>query len=166
MDETTTPQSEPIQPPFSPRLRVSVTRQSLDLFDETNQVVASYPVSTSKFGLGAEPGSFRTPLGRFRIEEMVGAGAPTGAVFVGRQPTGAIADQGGTEDHVLTRILWLSGLEVENANTHDRFIYIHGTNQEHRIGSAASHGCVRMRNADVIDLFERVSPGTSVEIVV
>jgi lipoprotein-anchoring transpeptidase ErfK/SrfK len=142
-----------------------VSRQRLDLFDESGATVASYPVSTSKFGLGSEPGSYRTPLGRFRIDEKIGTAAQPGAIFVGRQPTGAIADPGGSEDHVLTRILWLTGLDPDNANTHDRFIYIHGTNQEDRIGTAASHGCVRMRNADVIDLFDRVASGTSVEII-
>ncbi len=165
MDETTTPQNEPIQPPFSPRLRVSVGSQSLDLLDELGAIQRTYPISTSKFGLGTEPGSNRTPLGRFRISEKIGAAAPPGAIFVGRQPTGTVADQSGSEDHVLTRILWLAGLDPDNANTRDRYIYIHGTNQEHLIGTAASHGCVRMRNADVIDLFDRVSPGTSVEII-
>ena len=85
-------------------------------------------------------------------------------VFRGRLPTGNVADQGGDEDHVLTRILWLDGLDSTNANTRDRYIYIHGTNQEHLIGTAASHGCIRMRNADIIQLFEQVPAGTPVEI--
>ncbi len=154
------------QPSFLSELRlvVSVPDQRLALIDGV-RTVAEYPVSTSKFGLGTEPGSYRTPLGRFAVSEMIGDGAPPGMVFVGREPTGVVADQGGEDDHVLTRILWLDGIEPLNANTHDRFIYIHGTNQEEWIGTPASHGCVRMRNADIIDLFTRVTPGTTVEIV-
>ncbi len=143
---------------------VSVPAQRLDLL-EAGRVVASWPVSTSKYGLGSEPGSYRTPTGRFEISEAIGDGAPAGAIFKSRQPTGEIAAPGGEEDHVLTRILWLSGLEPENANTHDRYIYIHGTNQESFIGAPASHGCVRMRNDDVIDLYDRAPPGTPVEII-
>ncbi len=158
------PQSPLLQPRFSRKIRVSVADQQLDLLDE-DTVIASYPISTSKFGLGAEPGSYRTPLGRFRIAEKIGAEAEPGMIFRGRQPIGTIAEPGGEEDHVLTRILWLDGLEPTNANTHDRFIYIHGTNQEDLIGMAASHGCVRMRNVDIIKLFERVEPGTPVEIL-
>ncbi len=164
MEQTTTPQIQPVQSPFLPALRVSVSAQRLDLLHGSD-AMRSYPISTSKYGLGSEPNSYRTPLGRFRIDEMIGGGAPAGAVFVGRRPTGAIAPPGGTEDYVLTRILWLTGLDDSNANTRYRYIYIHGTNQEDLIGSAASHGCVRMRNSDVIDLFDRVAPGTSVEIV-
>ena len=91
--------------------------------------------------------------------------APPWAAFKGRQPTGEIATPGGDEDGILTRILWLAGAEPHNANTRERFIYIHGTNQEAQIGTPASHGCVRMRNADIIDLFNRVRPGTPVEII-
>lgn len=145
-------------------VRISVPDQTLELRDG-DQVVAAYPVSTSKFGLGSEPGSYRTPTGRFEIGEMIGAGAPAWAVFKSRQPTGAIATSGGDEDGILSRILWLHGLEPHNANTRDRYVYIHGTNQEALIGTPASHGCVRMRNADVIDLYARLRPGTPVEIV-
>lgn len=155
------PTSDNGQPSIS--IVVSVPDQRLDLL-EAGHVVASWPISTSKFGLGAEPGSYRTPTGRFVISEAIGDGAPLRAIFKSRQPTGEIAAPGGEEDHVLTRILWLGGLEPENANTHDRYIYIHGTNQEALIGSAASHGCVRMRNADMLDLFGRVPPGTPVQI--
>jgi len=144
-------------------IRVSIPRQRLELLRDGEPVV-SYPISTSKFGIGTEPGSFRTPTGRFRVEEMIGDGAPPWAVFKGRQPTGEIASPGGEGDHVLTRILWLGGLDPENANTRERYIYIHGTNQEDQIGFPASHGCVRMRNSDIIDLFARVAPGTPVEI--
>lgn len=151
------------QPRSSRTIRVSVADQRLDLFDGDTSI-SSYPISTSKFGLGAEPDSYRTPLGRFRIAEKIGAEAEPGMIFRGRQPTGQIAGPGGEDDHVLTRILWLEGLDAGNANTRERYIYIHGTNQEELIGTAASHGCVRMRNADVVDLFERVATGTPVEI--
>jgi len=160
--------AEPIggQPPFFPGLRivVSVPEQRLTLVSEAG-LAASYPVSTSKVGLGFEPGSLRTPTGAFTIAEMIGGGAAPGAVFRSRECTGEIAEQGGEEDLILTRILWLSGDEAANANTRERMIYIHGTNQEERIGSPASHGCIRMRGADIIDLFARVQPGTRVEIV-
>lgn len=145
-------------------LRVSVADQRMDLV-VGNAVVASYPVSTSKYGLGTEPDSFRTPTGRFVIDEMIGRDAAAWAAFKARQPTGEIASPGGEDDGILTRILWLAGTEPHNLNTRDRYIYIHGTNQEALIGTPASHGCVRMRNADVLELFERVRPGTPVEII-
>ena len=154
--------SSPGQPAIS--LRVSVSDQNLEILAGGARV-ASYPISTSKYGLGTEPDSFRTPTGRFVIDEMIGADAPPWAAFKGRQPTGEIATPGGDEDGILTRILWLAGAEPHNANTRERFIYIHGTNQEAQIGTPASHGCVRMRNADIIDLFNRVRPGTPVEII-
>ena len=145
-------------------LRVSVPDQRLELL-AGDTIMASYPISTSKYGLGTEPGSFRTPTGRFVIDEMIGADAPAWAAFKSRQPTGEIATVGGEDDGILTRILWLAGIEPHNANTRERFIYIHGTNQEALIGTPASHGCVRMRNADIVDLFARVRPGTPVEIL-
>ena len=118
--------------------------------------------------MGTTPGSFKTPLGRFAIAEMVGQGAPLGAVFKGRVPTGALGPMESPddlEDLVQTRILWLAGLDPHNANTRERYIYIHGTNHEERIGEPASHGCVRMRNADVAALFEMAGQGMTVEIV-
>lgn len=157
-----TPPDTDRQPPIS--IHVSVASQRLDLL-EAGRVIASWPISTSRFGLGTEPGSYRTPTGKFEIGEMIGAGAPEWTDFKGRKPTGAIATPGGEEDGILTRILWLHGLEPHNANTRDRYIYIHGTNQEALIGTPASHGCVRMRNADIVDLFARVQPGTPVHIL-
>jgi lipoprotein-anchoring transpeptidase ErfK/SrfK len=149
------------------RIVVSVAQQSLRLL-EGDRELASYPVSTSKFGTGSEEGSFRTPLGRFAVDEMIGEGAPGGTIFRSRVPQGqwvpgemAADDEG---DLVLTRILWLKGLEEHNANTKERYIYIHGTNHEEWIGRPESQGCVRMRNHDVVDLFARVQPGTPVEI--
>jgi lipoprotein-anchoring transpeptidase ErfK/SrfK len=145
------------------RVRVDVGRQCLELW-RGGEVVRSYPVSTSRFGTGFLEGSFQTPTGRFVVAEKVGEGAPSGAVFRSREATGDIHAGGGEEDAVLTRILWLSGLDPENQNTRDRFIYIHGTNREDLIGQPVSHGCVRMSNADVVDLFAAVPVGTTVEI--
>lgn len=155
-------ESRPVQSGIS--LRVSVPAQRLDLL-KGGTVRASWPISTSKFGLGTEPGSFCTPTGRFVIDAMIGDGAPPWAVFKSRQPTGEIAHPAWEGDGVLTRILWLSGTEPHNANTRDRYVYIHGTNEEALIGTPASHGCVRMRNDDVMELYARVAPGTPVEIV-
>ena len=157
--------------PFPRKIRISIAAQRLDLLetagDSGERVLASFAVSTSGFGLGSEPGSNNTPLGRFAIGEKIGDGAPMGAVFVGRTPTGEIAafeNPGDPADRVTTRILWLDGLESANANTRERYIYIHGTNHEEQIGQPCSHGCVRMRNADVVQLFEIVEPGTEVNI--
>lgn len=147
----------------SPRIRVSIPEQRLDLLDG-DAVVASYPVSTSRFGLGSEEGSFKTPLGRFQIGEKIGADAPVGTIFRGRVPLAPNEPEPNTEDRILTRILWLKGLEPHNANTRDRFIYIHGTNHEETIGQPDSHGCIRMKTADLIALFDGVSTGTELVI--
>ena len=149
----------------SPRILVDVPRQRLLLLSEGGSPEASWPVSTSRFGLGSEEGSFRTPTGRFRIAEKIGGGSPAWMIFKSRIPTGTLALPGGEEDHVLTRILWLEGLDPGNANTHGRYIYIHGTNQETLIGTPASHGCVRLRNREMIELFERVEAEDSVVIL-
>jgi len=135
---------------------------------------SSWPVSTSSVGVGSQEGSFRTPLGKHRISETFGAGAPLGTIFRGRVNQGRraaiLADEtDGEEDLVLTRILWLDGLEPGvnrggRVDSHGRYIYIHGTNEEGLIGQPASHGCVRMRNADVIELFGLVGVGTEVLI--
>lgn len=144
-------------------LRVSIADQTIDLL-LNGERVKSWPVSTSKFGLGFEPGSFKTPTGAFRIAEKIGGDAPLWSVFKSRLPTGEMALPGGEEDGVLSRILWLDGQDDANRNTFERYIYIHGTNQEDLIGAPASHGCVRLRNEDVADLFARVPVGTRVTI--
>ncbi len=146
------------------KLRVDVARQVMDLLSGS-RIVRSYPISTSKFGLGTEPGSNKTPLGRFRISEKIGGDAPLRMAFKSRKPTGEIVETEGGEDLILTRILWLEGLDPENANTYERYIYIHGTNQESQIGTAASHGCVRMKNADIAELFGEIPDGALVEII-
>ena len=145
------------------KIQISVRAQQLTL-KAGRQKLASYPVSTSRFGLGTKEGSFKTPTGKFRITEKIGEGMPLGTVFKSRRPVKATKKALREEDLVMTRILWLDGLERRNANTHDRYIYIHGTNHEEKIGQPDSHGCIRMKNADLVELFERVSEGTPVEI--
>jgi len=144
-------------------IHVSIGNQRLTV-KENEQPIRTYPVSTSRFGIGAQEGSLKTPTGRFSVVEKIGGDMPSGTVFVGRVPLEAKEAPPPTEDLVMSRILWLDGLDEHNANTRDRFIYIHGTKHEDKIGSPASHGCVRMRNADVIELFELVGEGTPVVI--
>lgn len=145
------------------RIYIHVPSQTLDLLDG-DTLVRRYVVSTSRHGLGTEPGSNRTPTGRFRVAEKHGDGAPAGMIFKSRQATGEFGIDGDPHDHVQTRILWLEGLDADNANTFDRYIYIHGTNAESRLGQPASEGCVRMANEDVIDFYDRVPVGTEVTI--
>jgi lipoprotein-anchoring transpeptidase ErfK/SrfK len=145
------------------RVHIHVPSQTLDLIED-ERLIRRYAISTSRFGLGTEPGSQRTPSGRFRIAEKIGDGAPPGEIFVSREPTGRFGEETDDHDHVQTRILWLEGLDPENANTFERYIYIHGTNAESKLGTPASCGCVRMNNLDVIDLYDRVSVGSEVEI--
>lgn len=144
-------------------IHVSIRDQQL-LLQENGEPIRRYPVSTSRFGIGTEEGSFRTPIGRFRVAEKIGSNMPKGTVFVGRVPLRPDDALPPTEDLVTSRILWLDGLDEQNANTRDRYVYIHGTKHEDKIGTAASHGCVRMRNEDVIELFEMVDEGTPVVI--
>jgi len=145
------------------KIQISVRQQRLTL-RSGRKTLAAYPVSTSRFGLGSTEGSFKTPTGKFRVAEKIGDGMAPGTVFKSRRPVKPTKKMLREDDLVMTRILWLDGLEPRNANTHDRYVYIHGTNHEEEIGTPASHGCVRMKNADVIDLFERVEEGTPVEI--
>src|SRR6187200_2945602 len=126
-----------------PIIKISVRDQRLDLLSGET-VLSSYPVSTSRFGLGSEEGSMKTPLGRFKIGEKIGDNVPIKTVFRSRIPLAPNDAPQPSDDLVLTRILWLDGLEEHNANTRERFIYIHGTNHEEEIGQPASHGCIRM----------------------
>jgi len=143
------------------KIVIDIKTQSLKLTCDQREIFSA-PVSTSRAGPGFEPGSFKTPTGVFRVYERIGENAPSGTTFVGRVPIEEPPASG--DDLITSRILWLDGLERENANTKDRFIYIHGTNQEDLIGQPVSHGCVRMRNEDIIKLFEMVTVGTPVEI--
>ena len=128
--------------------------------------VATYDVSTSKFGLGDARGSYRTPLGNLAVAKKIGGSAPLGMKFKNRRATGEIvpADAPG-RDPIVTRILWLRGLERQNRSAFDRGIYIHGTAAEHDIGRPVSYGCIRMRSRDVVQLFNTVGIGARVEIV-
>ena len=145
------------------QILVHVPSQTLDVLDG-GTLLRRYVISTSRFGLGTEPGSNKTPTGHFRIAEKIGDGAVPGEIFISREPTGRIGGEADEHDHVQTRILWLDGLDPANANTRERYIYIHGTNAESRLGTPASYGCVRMGNEDIIDLYDRVAVGAAVEI--
>lgn len=152
---------------------VDLTSQTLRLLED-GAVALEYPVSTSKHGAGETRGSFRTPRGRHIVRAKIGAGFPLGTVFVARRPTGevyseALARAHPERDWILTRILWLSGTEPGRnrlgfVDTMRRYIYIHGAPDTDLMGVPGSIGCVRMRNADVAALFDRVDPGTVVEI--
>jgi lipoprotein-anchoring transpeptidase ErfK/SrfK len=144
-------------------IHISIRDQLLTL-KEGETPVRSYPVSTSRFGLGTEEGSLKTPLGRFRVAEKIGGDMPTGTIFQSRMPLKPDDPLPLTEDLVMSRILWLDGLDEHNANTRQRFIYIHGTKHEGKIGSPASCGCIRMRNEDVVELFNLVDQDTPVMI--
>jgi lipoprotein-anchoring transpeptidase ErfK/SrfK len=147
------------------KIVISTRDQKLALLDR-GTLMATYPVSTSKFGLGDRPGSRFPPLGQLQVAEKIGDNAPPGTVFKDRRRTGEVvlANSPG-RDPIVTRILWLRGLETQNANAFGRDIYIHGTPEEWRIGSAASYGCIRMRSSDIIQLYNIVGIGAAVTIV-
>lgn len=143
---------------------VSIPEQRMALLED-GAPLATYPVSTSKFGLGDFPGTSWTPLGKLEIAKKIGAGAPSGAAFKDRRPTGEIVppDAPG-RDIIVTRILWLRGEEPQNSLAYSRYIYIHGTPEERNIGLPVSYGCIRMRSRDVIELFDVVGTGAQVKI--
>jgi lipoprotein-anchoring transpeptidase ErfK/SrfK len=144
-------------------IHVSIRDQLLTV-KEGETPIRTYPVSTSRFGVGTEEGSMKTPTGRFRVAERIGSDVPAGTVFRSRVPLKPEDPLPPTEDLVTSRILWLEGLDEHNANTRERFIYIHGTKHEDKIGSPASCGCIRMRSSDVVELFDLVANGTPVII--
>ena len=156
------------------RIEISIHHQTLTLFDDFGGIKAKYSVSTAKNGVGCEKDSGCTPLGHHIIRANIGAAAAPDTVFVGRRPTGeiftpALKMQFPERDWILTRILWLSGTEVGknrlgNVDTMQRYIYIHGAPDMAEMGKIGSHGCVRMRNADIIELFNIVDTGTPVLI--
>jgi hypothetical protein len=146
-------------------LEVSVPAQKMMLYRQ-GELVKTYPVSTSKFGLGDEKGSYRTPPGKLEVAEKIGDGKPAGAVFKSRQWTGEVIKPNAPgRDPIVSRILWLKGLEPQNQNAYARCIYIHGTAAERDIGKPVSYGCVRMKSRDVIDLHDRIGEGTRVFVV-
>jgi L,D-transpeptidase YbiS len=155
------------------RIAIDLGAQTLTLRDGAREV-AAFAVSTAARGAGEQRGSYCTPRGRHVVRAKIGAGAPAGAVFVGRRPTGevwspALAAREPARDFILSRILWLSGREpgrnrLGEVDSMRRYIYIHGAPDDAPMGEPLSHGCIRMRNADVIALFDAVPVGTPVEI--
>src|SRR5213076_3354803 len=149
----------------SNRLIISVRDQKLMLLRDGGKV-ATYPVSTSKFGLGDFWGRMTTPLGYLFVAQKIGDHAPTGAVFHNRRFTGEILPPNAPgRDPVITRIIWLRGLEAQNSRAFSRCIYIHGTPQEKTIGRPASYGCIRMKSSDITDLYDRLPLGAVVRII-
>jgi lipoprotein-anchoring transpeptidase ErfK/SrfK len=154
----------PNQAMAEPSIVVSVPDQTLALVDG-GVVRERFKVSTSKFGLGDNPNSYATPLGSLEVASKIGGNAPLGTVFKSRQPTGEILRPNAPgRDPIVTRILWLRGLERGNARAYSRGIYIHGTPVEAQIGRPVSYGCIRMRSNDVTRLFNTVRVGTKIEI--
>ena len=128
--------------------------------------LGTYPVSTSKYGVGDQPNSFRTPVGRLEVEKKIGDGAPMGAVFKSRERTGEVLPVNAPgRDPIVTRILWLKGTDANTANAFERTIYIHGTPEERNLGKPASYGCVRMRSVDVAYVYSVVGWGAEVLIL-
>ncbi|HSP42151.1 MAG TPA: L,D-transpeptidase [Luteolibacter sp.] len=128
--------------------------------------VKTYPISTSKFGLGDHPGSYRTPVGHMKVAKKIGCNARSGSVFKSRRPTGEILKPNSPgRDPIVTRILWLKGMERRNGNAFRRTIYIHGTPEEKRLGYPASYGCIRMSSRDVVDLYNRVGYDADVFVI-
>ena len=156
-------------------IEISIPEQTLTLFDNFGGVKAQYPISTAANGVGCEKDSGCTPLGNHIIRAKIGAGALPNTVFVVRRPTSEICTselmmQYPNRDWILTRILWLSGTEIGknrlgNVDTMQRYIYIHGTPDSTDMSKIGSHGCIRMSNADIIELFDLVEAGTPVVIL-
>src|SRR5438132_14412054 len=148
----------------SSQVIISVRDQKLMLVQNGGKVV-TYPVSTSMFGLGDSWGRMTTPLGYFAVEQKIGDNVPVGAVFHNRRLTGEVLQPNAPgRDPVITRIIWLRGLEAQNAHAYQRCIYIHGTPQEKTIGRPASYGCIRMKSSDVAALYDRVPIGALVQL--
>ena len=146
------------------KMIISIADQKMILLRD-GQFFTSYPVSTSKFGVGDQPGSYATPLGVLRVKDKIGHGLPAGAVFKSRQPTGEVLPINAPgRDPIVTRILWLEGTDEKNRNSYRRYIYIHGTPEERNIGRPVSYGCIRMRSADVIELFDTVGLNSKILI--
>lgn len=147
------------------KIVVSVRDQKMVVLSH-GEPVKAYKISTSKFGLGDQPGSNRTPLGRMKIAKKIGDGQPAGAVFKSRRPTGEVIEPNAPgRDPIVSRILWLTGTESHNRNAFHRYIYIHGTPEVCRLGQPASYGCIRMGTKDVVDLYNRIHTGTEVHVI-
>ena len=156
------------------KIDITIATQQLDLLDDDGKIIRQYRISSAKNGTGQENGSFCTPLGKHIIRAKIGAGRPVNTVFIKRRPTGEIytpqlAQQFPKRDWILTRILWLCGCEpgfnrFGSVDTMRRYIYIHGTPDSVEMGKPGSIGCIRMRNSDLLELFDWVSARTQVEI--
>lgn len=145
-------------------VKISVPDQKMVVFEHGAEI-ARYDVSTSKFGVGDRPGSYATPLGEMQVAQKIGGGQPLGMKFKSRRPTGEIVQPNAPgRDPIVSRILWLRGLEAQNRRAYGRGIYIHGTAEEWRIGQPASYGCIRMRSRDVIQLYNTLEVGARVEV--
>jgi len=156
--------SRALATPLSADMIVSVPDQELALVDR-GKLIARYSISTSKFGTGDSNASYRTPLGTLFVSAKIGDKLPAGAVIKNRTPTGeVVAVDAPGRDPIVSRVIWLRGMEAQNQKARDRCIYIHGTPEERRIGKPASFGCIRMRSRDIIDLYDRVHIGTHVLI--
>ena len=134
---------------------ISIGEQKLRLF-EGDALVAEYVVSSAANGIGFEEGSYCTPTGRFEVSEKIGDGEALGTIFKSRKPMGVWDGTPSDDDMILSRILRLNGLDAQNANSMERYIYVHGTNHEALLGEPTSHGCIRMANADIVEIFDRV----------
>ncbi len=146
------------------KMIVSVRDQKMLLVCDGKPVKA-YKISTSKFGIGDQPGSNRTPIGKMKVARKIGCGQPAGAVFKSRRPTGEVIKPNAPgRDPIVSRILWLTGTDSNNRNTYRRYIYIHGTPEVNRLGTPASYGCIRMGTKDVVDLYDRVGTGADVYV--
>lgn len=149
------------------RMIVDSVRQVAEIW-EGDSLLKEYSVSTALKGLGFGVDSFCTPIGRHVVAEKIGDGAPVGSVFKSRLATGDVwteqAFVNENEDLILTRILWLKGIEEVNKNSYDRYIYLHGTNHEDKLGLPASHGCIRFSNLDIIEVFNLLEVGSEVMI--
>jgi len=149
----------------SSQLVISVRDQKLMLL-RNGEKVAIYPISTSMFGLGDAWGRMTTPLGWLAVEKKIGDNVPVGAVFHNRRLTGEVLQPNAPgRDPITTRIIWLRGLEAQNAHAFQRCIYIHGTPEENKIGRPASYGCIRMKSKDVAELYAQVPVGAMVQII-
>ena len=156
------PTSRAISP--ATEIIVSVPDQQLAVIDR-GKLISKYPISTSKFGLGDSNGSYRTPLGTLFVSAKFGDRLPAGSVIKNRLSTGEVVTVNASgRDAIVSRVIWLRGMENQNRAAHDRCIYIHGTPEERRIGNPASFGCIRMRSRDVIALYDLAHIGMHVTI--
>ena len=156
------------------KINISIAQQQLDLLDDDDQLIQQFSISSAKNGVGQANGSFCTPLGKHIIRAKIGEGQPTNTVFIRRRPTGeiyspALGEQFPKRDWILTRIMWLSGCEPDfnrggSVDTMRRYVYIHGSPDSVEMGKPGSIGCIRMRNTDLLTLFDQIHVGITVDI--